>query len=333
MHRILIMGIQYLNAYIKKTARRDSIKKVQFKELANRVVAIDASIYLYRFLAEDSLLENIYSMVALMKHHKIIPIFVFDGKAPVEKHKLLEKRHLDKVAAEKKYNELTVKLNTVNDDHNKLELQELIHNLKRRFVRLKRTDVIAVQNLLTAFGVTYLVASGEADELCARLVLKRRAYACLSEDMDLFLYGCPRVLRYLSLMNETMVMYDLDKILQDIKLTLTEFKEVCILAGTDYNYNSGNDMTLHQTLGYFKQYKRFLETEPKSKTDFYSWLDAKYSCIKNIYELYNIFHMFRSDNTNIQGLITGKLVQKMDIVAIKKIMEPAGFIFVDKDMI
>ena len=79
---------------------------MHFKALENRVIAIDASIYLYRFLAEDCLLENIYSMVALMKHYGIIPIFIFDGKAPVEKQKLLEKRNRDKNAAEKKYNEL-----------------------------------------------------------------------------------------------------------------------------------------------------------------------------------------------------------------------------------
>ena len=46
----------------------------------------------------------------------------------------------------------------------------------------------------------------EADELCAKLVVKK-AFACLSEDMDMFVYGCPKVLRYLSLLNETVVVY------------------------------------------------------------------------------------------------------------------------------
>ena len=36
---------------------------------------------------------------------------------------------------------------------------------------------------------------GEADELCAKLVIKRYAYACLSEDMDLFVYGCNKIMR------------------------------------------------------------------------------------------------------------------------------------------
>ena len=159
------MGIQHLNAYFKKNARSESIKKMHFKALANKVIAIDASIYLYRFLAEDSLLENIYFMVALMKHYGIIPIFVFDGKAPLEKHKLLEKRNQDKNAAEKKYNELSETLANIQNEQSKIELEEYIYNLKRKFVRLKWTDVCVVQQLLTAFGVTYIVADGEADGL------------------------------------------------------------------------------------------------------------------------------------------------------------------------
>ena len=73
---------------------------------------------------------------------------------------------------------------------------------------------------MNAFGVTYIEAKGEADQLCAKLVIKRYAYACLSEDMDLFVYGCPRVIRYLSLINETVIIYYLDNILNDLDLTL-----------------------------------------------------------------------------------------------------------------
>ena len=327
------MGIQYLNGYIKKNTTNNSIKKIEFKDLANKVIAIDTSIYLYRFLADDSLLENIYSMVALMRHYNIIPIFVFDGPAPIEKQKLLEKRRLDKFTAEEKYNKLTNQLNILTDKTKKKELQEYLQTLKRKFVRLKRKDIQAVKNLLTAFGVTYLESVGEADELCASLVIKRHAYACLSEDMDLFLYGCPRVLRYLSLLNETMILYNLDKILDDLGLTLTEFKEICILSGTDYNYNSDHNINLHEALVYFKQYKQSYNINLKNNEDFYSWLDITHKCIKNIYELYNIFIMFHADNTILQGFKPSKFIKKINMKEIKKIMEQVGFIFVDKDTI
>jgi hypothetical protein len=91
-----------------------------------------------------------------------------------------------------------------------------------------------VKQLIHAFGTTYYEASGEADELCAMLVLKKRAWACLSEDMDLFVYGCPKVLRYLSLTNHTMVVYNTKHILEELGLKLKEFREICVLSGTDY---------------------------------------------------------------------------------------------------
>ena len=323
------MGIQYLNGYIKKHAQGNSIKKIDFKYFANKVIAVDTSIYLYRFLSDDCLLENMYSMVALMRHNNIIPIFVFDGPAPVEKQKLLEKRRQDKIIAEKKYNELANQLETLTDITKKKELEEHMFNLKRKFVRLKRKDVLAVKHLLTAFGVTYLDAVGEADELCASLVIKRQAYACLSEDMDLFIYGCPRVLRYLSLLNETMILYNLDKILEDLKLTLTEFKEICILSGTDYNYNSDHNINLHETLVYFKQYKQSYDMNPIKHANFYDWLDVTHKCIKNIYELYNIFIMFQANNTVMPRFKFSKKIKPINMREIKKIMEPIGFIFVD----
>ena len=77
-------------------------------------------------------------------------------------------------------------------------------------------------------------AEGEADELCAALVIKGTAYACLSEDTDLFAYGCPRVLKYISLINHTIVLYTLSDILNDLDLSLEDFRTICLFSGTDY---------------------------------------------------------------------------------------------------
>ena len=327
VHRKSNMGIQLLNSYIKRVSSSSSIMKIPFSNLANKVVVIDISIYLYRFLAEGELLEHIYLMLSLIKHHKIIPLFVFDGKAPLEKQKLLDKRHKDKLAAEKEYKELEKQCVEMDDTESKTEMQDYMYNLKRKFIRLKKQDIINVQRLITAFGAEYIEAEGEADVLCAKLVIKRYAYACLSEDMDLFVYGCPRVLRYLSLTNETTVIYHLDKILDDLNLSLTEFKEICVLSGTDYNYSAGCHMNLYKALSYFQQYKA---TKLKSNIDFYSWLDETQTCIKNIYDLYNIFNMFRTDSINLNGFRgTWGSQTNMDISKIKEIMEPVGFIFVD----
>ena len=322
------MGIQYLNTYIKKTAKNDSIVKTNLNELENKIIAVDISIYLYRFLSENSLIENIYLMVSLFKYYKIIPIFVFDGKPPKEKLKIIEKRNTDKKIAEDKYNELQKKVINVNDITEKNDLIECINSLKKKCIRLKYNDIIEVRKLLDAFGVYYIEAIGEADELCAKLVIKKYAYACLSEDMDLFLYGCPRVLRYFSIANQTVILYNLDKILIDLNLTFNEFKEICILSGTDYNYNSSKDLNLYKILDYFKEYKDYCKNN-QNHLDFYSWCDKNYNFIENIYELYNIYLMFETSKIKLPKIKYSNLNKNSNQIKIKEIMEPHGFIFLD----
>ena len=103
-----------------------------------------------------------------------------------------------------------------------IEKQDIVNNmdmLKRRFVNINKSDIENVKQLIRSYGATYYDAPGEADELCAMLTIKGKVWACLSEDMDLFVYGCTRVLRYFSLMGHTAVLYYMKGILEEIKMT------------------------------------------------------------------------------------------------------------------
>jgi 5'-3' exonuclease len=270
-------------------------------------------------------------MVNIFKFYNIIPIFVFDGKPPKEKLNIIEKRNKEKLEAEKKYLLLEEKLITIKDENLKNDILENIQDLKKKFVRLKRSDIINVRNLLDAFGVYHIEAIGEADELCARLVIKKYAYACLSEDMDLFLYGCPRVLRYLSLTNNTVIIYHLEKILQDLNLTFQEFKEICVVSGTDYNYSTTKNLNLYKILEYFAEYKKYCKNTNKN-IDFYTWLDESHNCIDNIYELYNTYNMFETNRQKLPNIKNIPLIKSSNYNKIKEIMEPEGFIFLDKNI-
>ena len=155
-----------------------------------------------------------------------------------------------------------------------------LNALRRRFIRLRDADFDRVKLLLQALGVNYIVAPGEADALCAQMVLKRKAHACMSDDTDMFVYGCPRVLRHLNLMDETVTMYDMSKILNLLGITMTEFRQICVVSGTDYNFNNADNAAMHLhlklTLKLFKQYKKCTQeaaaTDAIVATDFYTWL-------------------------------------------------------------
>lgn len=281
------MGIKDLNRFVRQECP-DAIRRIPISDLAGKVIVVDASIYMYRFLAAQALLENTYTMVSLLQMHGIVPIFIFDGKPPDEKRNILNKRQRLKRAAEIKYNHTKAQMcGRLNEDDT-----HLLKTLRRRFVRVCDADFERVKLLLQALGVNYIVATGEADAMCAQMVLKRKAHACMSDDTDMFVYGCPRVLRHLNLIDETVTIYDMSKILNMLGITMTEFRQICVVSGTDYtctnaydnDYNNvGGAMHLKLTLKLFKQYKKCIQeaaaTDDIVATDFYTWLHHNCSTI------------------------------------------------------
>jgi flap endonuclease-1 len=319
------MGIRLLNKYIK-TNCKNGVNFVKMEELRGKYIAIDTYIYLYRFLQEEVLLENFYLLLSLLKIYNIRGIFVFDGKPPEEKYKLIKKRNIIKDEAREKYKELEVKFSEIVNNSYKIDEKYVLENemieLKKKFIKVERYHIEIVKRLITAFGESYIDAEGEAEQLCAKLVIKKIAYACLSEDMDLFVYGCPRVLRYLSLLNETVVLYNLSEILKELQISLNDFRQICVLSGTDYN-NNCTGIDLYKSVEIYKKYKN----ENNNNIDFYTWIDNNMRGIVNTIELYIINNMFLLDNISLKKYkINRSLIDKDSI---KKIMKNDGFIFVN----
>lgn len=299
------MGIRNLNSYLRNSCP-DSIRCINLEDLSGKRIAIDISIYLYKYETEGSLIENMYTMLSIFRYYNIIPIFIFDGKPPPEKKDLLAKRREDRVEAIKEYDNLKHLLeDTDNLDYNeKQHVIETMTNLKRQIVQINKDKIEMVKSLIRSYGATYYDAPGEADELCALLVIKKKIWACLSEDMDLFVYGCTRVLRYFSLINHTAVMYYMKGILKELNMTQNEFKQICILSGTDYNINANvnnvnendenvnnlnenNKHNLYQIVKHFNNYRMV-----ERNNSFYEWLEEKKDCILDIELLNKINAMF-----------------------------------------
>lgn len=235
-----------LNRFLQQKCP-NAIKQISLEELSGKSIAVDTSIYMYKYIGENALLENFYLMISFFRHYNIKPIFIFDGKPPVEKQDTIEQRKKVKKTAKEEYNRLNNILKTSNTEkgeelsqQDKLEIESTMDKLKKQFITINQENIQNVKSLFQAYGVTYFEAPGEADILCAKFVLKHKVYACLSEDMDMFVYGCPRVLRYLSLTTESVIMYDLQEILKILDITMEDFKNICILSGTDYNICTAN---------------------------------------------------------------------------------------------
>jgi flap endonuclease-1 len=333
------MGIRNLNKYFKEECKNsDAIKLTHMSQLSGKKIAVDISIYLYKFASDDALIENIYLMLSIFRHYNIIPIFVFDGKPPAEKKELLMQRAVEKKTAENEFNTLKANLeyNSNMDEDEKHEIINKMDILKKKFVHISKNQIDDVKILIKSYGMTYCDAPNEADELCAMLVVKGIVWACLSEDMDMFVYGCQRVIRYLSLMNHTFVLYDTKKILNILKMSLNDLREICVVSGTDYNLNNTSTRDLYTTLKYFKKYKKQKKNpDCKSRTqhiDFYNWLLENTNYAKDDCELfkktYDAFEFFKGVNDHMKEFDSIKIMNKNVVFSeMKEILKKGGFIF------
>lgn len=320
------MGIRYLNRFLRMNCK-NNIKLINLEHLSGKTIVVDTSVYLYRFQYEGGIIDGMYQLITLFKYNNINLLFVFDGKPPSEKEELLKKRKRDKQEAEKKYKELEKMLKDVKSYEERTDMENEMDGLRKSFVKITHTDIDNVKKLINLSGMTYYIANGEADYLCAKLVKEKKAWACLSEDMDMFVYGCPRVLRYLSLLKSKVVLYKLKGILKELGLIHNEFKEICVLAGTDYNIHENKNITLNKSLILFSKYRK--KRDDKSQS-FYEWLAKKKVLTQeDLTKLNDICNMFDDKELDDNNELFLKKSEKkvFDRNELENFLESHGFVF------
>ena len=176
---------------------------------------------------------------------------------------------------------------------------------------------------MDAYGVSYIVADGEADKLCAFMVKNGNAWACLSDDMDMFVYGCPRVLRHISLLKHTTIFYNFDEVLNEIGFLENSFREIMVLAGTDYNINQ--KISLYDAIDWFKEYDKLYKNESNSIT-FYQWVNKKNYCLLDCDELLKINNMFCLKENDPECVNIVNLIKSPNYVELKNILREDGFV-------
>lgn len=301
------MGIRCLNKFINKNCMK-SISKKHFKNLYGKKIAVDTNIYMYKFIENNELIENFYFMIALFQYYNIKPIFIFDGKIDKEKLETIYKRKEQKIVAEEKYNKLLLEYNP-NCEH--------MIELKKQFTRVPRNMFSEVKTLITLMGETYIDAPCEADELCSWLVISNQVYGCLSEDTDMFVYGCNNVYKNIDLDNQTLLKYDLISILRQMNISKNNFIQLCVISDNDYNNNNkGFNYYYHL----YRKYKKYY-----NYGNFYDWLILQSYNIDydNLIKLSDKFNMSKVFDIDID--IKNKNINKS---LLKEFLKNYNFIFV-----
>lgn len=316
------MGIKNLNRLFIENCSKNATYRINLRELSGKTIAVDTSIYIYKFIAQDALIENMYLLISIFKKNNITPIFVFDGKSPPEKRELILQRNRLKKDAEKKYKELQQMI-AQSMDVSKSDIEVEMDALKKKFIRIKEADILKIKALMSAYGASYCDAEGEADKLCVYMVKTELAWACLSDDMDMFVYGCPRVLRHASLLKHNVILYDLNIILNELNMTMSEFRQITVISGTDYNINQTT--SLHETMKWFQQYKKDCISD--GHHSFYKWLLKFTKYVRNYDDLIIVDNMFNIDE-NDSDLASYEVKSfTMNNKALQSILATDGFIF------
>lgn len=297
------MGIRNLNKYLLQNCH-NSIRNINLSELKNKKLSVDISIYLYHFERNKNLINGIYDMINIFKFYDIIPVFIFDGKPPNEKKYILQERKKQKEKNKEKIKELTNVLNNISNDTSIEEKQNILLNiekLKRQTIFITREKIEQVKNIIRINGATYYDAPQEADELCSILTIREQVWGCISEDMDMFIYGCPRIIRYFNIHKQTAKLYDIENILFELNVSFNDFKQICILSGTDYNtYN--NKYNLFRSIKLFNEYQQYINIHTNEKIynplGFIEWIINHIDSTLNYELLHKIYYMFDLNDSN-----------------------------------
>jgi 5''-3'' exonuclease (including N-terminal domain of PolI) len=226
------------------------------------------------------------------------------------------------------YDDLTKKLlesQYSEEERKKIMLQ--MNTVKKQCIRIKKQQIIFAKHLMDSLGVKYIDAIGEADEICAKFCKSNIAYGCLSDDMDMFTYGCSNILRNLNLLKEEVTIYNYESIVFDLQLTPDIFTLLLIISTNDYNNDNDNDF--NKSLKWYNKYKQSQHTH----IPFKKWLveNGHLDDIDSINQTERIYKLDNIIDVNINNLNESSyLCGNVKYNDLQELMAPYGFIFLNE---
>ncbi|KAM3960764.1 exonuclease tos [Aphomia sociella] len=227
------MGITGLLPFIEKASRRANVN-----EFNGCTVAIDSYCWLHKgaFACADKLVRGeetdihikyCLKYVNMLLSKNIKPILVFDGRHLPAKAMTESKRRESRDISKKRAAEL-LSLGKIDE----------ARSYMRRSVDITHSMALSLIRECRRMNVDCVVAPYEADSQLAYLNINNIAHLVITEDSDLILFGCTKVLFKMDL-DGTGTLVETAKLPLVMKCpiehyTFDKFRQMCIMSGCDY---------------------------------------------------------------------------------------------------
>lgn len=288
------MGIKNLSKFLKKTCK-NGIQEISYKELEGKFIAIDTSIFLYKYSYMGNMIMFFFKQIEHLLKNNITPVYLFDGKPTEDKKETMDKRketykkNLENIEnLEKKKQELLNEFNLDDIKDQLLVIEEEIKKKTKNNVKVNFKEVIKFKEILTKLGIFYYDCDGETDCTIKTFFDKNLVDYVITEDLDFLTHGCGKVLRKYNYSKTKIELYSLDLILQDLKINYDNFVDMCIIMGCDY-YDKGirnlGPVKAHAFIKKYQTLHNILENEIMYEADEefnYNDILNMFHCIKDI---------------------------------------------------
>ncbi|MFX1419597.1 MAG: hypothetical protein ACFE9N_11815 [Promethearchaeota archaeon] len=241
------MGVKLQNIIIRK--------KIEYQELAGKIIAVDAPniiMGLFNFSRKNPNgtnaglildktqrpISHLYGLLYRINFYyskKIFPIFCFDGKVSELKKVITKDQLKDFIFSECWYKKAMITNN-----------KELARQIALSKEYMWQNIIKESKQLLGALGVPYIDSPASAESQCAYMVKQRLAHYSNSQDFDSLLFGCPSVIQNLSksLRRKVQgrwqyqkiqpVQINLIKNLTNLRISIFQLVDIGLLVGNDY---------------------------------------------------------------------------------------------------
>ena len=259
------MGIKSLSKILKKYSP-EVYREKSLQEYAGKKIGVDISLYMYKYkcIFGEAWLNAFVNLICCLRKHNIHLLFIFDSKAPIEKREEQEERRRNRQKLveklqniEKDYDiyketgEISQLLNDlcINKDlPQRLLTKDIrvfredtviskINTLRTQTISIDKEDFKLARKLFRRMKVPYVDARSEAEATGAYLTKIGKLYGIMTADTDVLAYGATKFINSVNTNNNTCIEIDMQELLGRLEMTQYQFRDMCIMCGTDYNKN------------------------------------------------------------------------------------------------